>query len=116
MNAKRMLLAILGTTLGGAVLAAQPPNEIDAHISAARTAAGQDYRATFVNLCFAGGGPGPANAGARAGGPGAANAGARAGGPGAAPRGAGAGAGTTPDRANWYASPYKVFDNLYWLG
>ena len=22
----------------------------------------------------------------------------------------------TPDRAGWYASPYKVFDNLYWLG
>jgi metallo-beta-lactamase class B len=21
-----------------------------------------------------------------------------------------------PDRATWYASPYKVFDNLYWLG
>ena len=20
------------------------------------------------------------------------------------------------DRATWYASPYKVFDNLYWLG
>ena len=22
----------------------------------------------------------------------------------------------TPDRANWYAPPFKVFDNLYWLG
>ena len=22
----------------------------------------------------------------------------------------------TPDKAGWYASPYKVFDNLYWLG
>ena len=22
----------------------------------------------------------------------------------------------TPDRANWYAPPLKVFDNLYWLG
>ena len=21
-----------------------------------------------------------------------------------------------PDRANWYAPPFKVFDNLYWLG
>jgi metallo-beta-lactamase class B len=22
----------------------------------------------------------------------------------------------TPDRTGWYASPYKVFDNFYWLG
>src|SRR5215468_963800 len=34
---------------------------------------------------------------------------------GAAGRGA-AGAPVTPDRAGWYASPYKVFDNLFWLG
>ena len=32
------------------------------------------------------------------------------------PVGAGAGAPQTPDRANWYAPPLKVFDNLYWLG
>ena len=31
-------------------------------------------------------------------------------------RGAAAGAPQTPDRANWYAPPFKVFDNLYWLG
>ena len=31
-------------------------------------------------------------------------------------RGGGAGPGATPDRATWYASPYKVFDNFYWLG
>jgi metallo-beta-lactamase class B len=36
-------------------------------------------------------------------------------------RGAAPGAGLltprpAPDRATWYASPYKVFDNLYWLG
>ena len=39
---------------------------------------------------------------------------------GAAPPGAaggrGAGGGQTPDRANWYAPPFQVFDNLYWLG
>jgi metallo-beta-lactamase class B len=34
---------------------------------------------------------------------------------GAAGRGA-ATAPQTPDRANWYAPPFKVFDNLYWLG
>ena len=28
----------------------------------------------------------------------------------------GAGGPQVPDRANWYAPPFKVFDNLYWLG
>ncbi len=70
-----------------------PASEIDAHIDAAKKAAGLDYRSTFVNLCF----PTPLPGGPR----------------GAAallvPRPA-------PDRGIWYASPYKVFDNLYWLG
>ena len=29
---------------------------------------------------------------------------------------AGRGRGATPDRANWYAPPFRIFDNLYWLG
>src|SRR5687768_14747442 len=96
-------LTLIGT-LGALGLAAAshaqaPASEIDAHVAAARAAAGQEYRATFVNLCLPaaprGGGPG------RGPGPG----GPRAGGPPAA-----------PDRSGWYASPYKVFDNLYWLG
>ncbi|HET9268663.1 MAG TPA: MBL fold metallo-hydrolase [Vicinamibacterales bacterium] len=78
--------------LTAAAYAQAPANEVDAHIAAARAAAGQEYRATFVNLCLPaaprGGGPGP-----------------RAGGPPA-----------TPERSTWYASPYRVFDNLYWLG
>jgi metallo-beta-lactamase class B len=77
-----------------ALAQAPPVSEIEAHIAAARTAAGQDYRATFVNLCL----PSAPQAG-------------RAGGRGAAPA-----APQTPDRANWYAPPFKVFDNLYWLG
>jgi metallo-beta-lactamase class B len=140
MHVRPNLLAVIpvfGTILVGAALSAQTPaSDIDAHINAARVAAGQDYRATFVNLCFAGAGPGR---GARAGGGAAAGpAGGRAAGPaaGGAARGAGAqppagggaaaaaggragggrGGGGTPDRATWYASPYKVFDNLYWLG
>src|SRR5262245_66094057 len=83
-----------------AAVAQAPPSEIDAHIAAARTAAGLDYRATFVNLCLPaaprGGGPGPAGGGT-----------------------AGRGGVTTPqtpDRRTWYAPPFKVFDNLYWLG
>jgi metallo-beta-lactamase class B len=119
MNTTAKLLAVAGATLVGASFAAEAPNEIDAHINAAKTAAGLDYRATFVNLCFPGANPGLANpAIGRAGGAAGAPRGAGAPG-GAAPAGAragGAGGGATPDRATWYASPYKVFDNLYWLG
>ena len=79
---------------------AQTPGEMDSHIAVAKTAAGQEFRGTFVNLCLPAGAP----AGARG-----------AGGQGGAGRGA-AGAPATPDRAGWYASPYKVFDNFYWLG
>ena len=100
MQANRALTALAAAVLLAATLSAQSPvSDIDAHISAARAAAGLDYRATFVNLCFAGANPALANPAA-----------GRLGG---AARGAGP---TTPDRANWYASPYKVFDNLYWLG
>ena len=77
---------------------AQTPAEMDSHIAAAKSAAGLDFRGTFINLCL----PGAAPGGAARGGP---------------PRGGGAAiAPATPDRAGWYASPYKVFDNLYWLG
>jgi hypothetical protein len=74
---------------------AQTSSEIDSHIAAAKAAAAQNFRDTFVNLCL----PGAAPGGAARGGP---------------PRGAGAPAAApaTPDRAGWYASPYKVFDNL----
>ena len=90
-----MILSLWATLLGTTAFAQTPPaSEIDAHIAAARIAAGQDYRATFVNLCL----PSAPQAG-------------RAGG-----RGAAAAAPQTPDRANWYAPPFKVFDNLYWLG
>jgi len=109
MHTKRVLIGVLGTALAGSTLTAQAPvSDMDTHIATARTAAGLDYRATFVNLCFAGANPGLANpAVARAGGAGA------AGGRGTP---AGRGAPVTPDRATWYASPYKVFDNFYWLG
>ena len=89
--------------LPAAVAAQVPASEIDAHIATARAAAGLDYRATFVNLCLPAAAPG--------GGRGAVAGTARGGG-----GGRGAAAPATPDRSNWYASPYKVFDNLYWLG
>ena len=115
---KTHLIALLPVSVLFCMAAlAQAPSEMDAHIAAAKTAAGQDFRGTFVNLCLPGGGPGGARGAADAAG-GAGRGAAGAGGRGAAgPRGGGA-AGTpaTPDRAGWYASPYKAFDNLYWLG
>jgi metallo-beta-lactamase class B len=74
-----------------AVVVTHASSQIDDHIAAAKVAAGLDYRATFVNLCLPNAPP-------------------------AGGRGAAAGAPRTPDRTNWYAPPFKVFDNLYWLG
>lgn len=89
------VVALFAVMLGSAVLAQTASTQVDTHIAAARAAAGQDYRATFVNLCLPaaprGGGPGPAGRGAATPPP-------------------------TPDRATWYAPPFKIFDNLYWLG
>ena len=96
MKAYTLFTALLATAVSASPIpaAAQTPaSEIDSHIDTAKKAAGLDYRATFVNLCF----PTPLPGGPR----------------GAAallvPRPA-------PDRGIWYASPYRVFDNLYWLG
>jgi metallo-beta-lactamase class B len=106
MDAKRLVIGLIVALAGVPLFAQAPASEIDTHIYAAKAAAGLDYRATFVNLCFPGANPALANpAAGRGGTPGAGRA--------AAP---GRGAGTTPDRATWYASPYKVFDNFYWLG
>ena len=94
MKTRSLLVALLAIPLIGIpALGQADQGQIDAHIAAAKKAAGLDYRATFVNLCF----PTPFPAGPRA-------AAALL-----APRPA-------PDRAIWYASPYQVFDNLYWLG
>jgi metallo-beta-lactamase class B len=97
-----ILIAALGAVLVSTTSAAQAPtSDVDTHIATARAAAGLEYRATFINLCLP--------SAPRAGGPGAA-------GRGAAPAGRAAGAPATPERSGWYASPYKVFDNFYWLG
>ena len=95
-----VICSLSATILGITALAQAPLSEMDAHIATARAAAGQDYRATFVNLCLP---SAPRGGGAGRGGAGAAGRGA------ATPP-------QTPDRANWYAPPFKVFDNLYWLG
>ncbi len=97
-HASWTLAAFATLLLAGTAGAQAPPNRVDAHIAAARAAASADYRNTLLNLC-------PLFPPAQ---PGAGRGGAAGAGRGAAP--------ATPDRANWYAPPLKVFDNLYWLG
>ena len=102
MKRTRILIGTFAAVLVSTMSAAQDPtSDVDAHIATAKAAAGQEYRATFVNLCLP--------TAPRAGGPGAA-------GRGAAPAGRAAGVPATPDRTGWYAAPHKVFDNFYWLG
>jgi metallo-beta-lactamase class B len=93
-----------------ATAAAQDANDTaDAHVAAAKAAAGEDFQNLFNFQCY---GPGPG--GPRT----AAGAGA--------PRGQGRGQGGRqrggqrqqgpPDRSTWYAEPVKVFENLYFFG
>ena len=123
-RASIVMCSLSAVLRGAAVMAQAPAGDVDARIAAARAAAGQDFRSTFINLCLPGDGRGgargatAADAAGRGAAAGAAVRGAAAGGAGreaAAGRGAGGG-GQMPDRANWYAPPFKVFDNLYWLG
>jgi metallo-beta-lactamase class B len=70
----------------------QTADTIEAHVAAAKAAAGQDYVGVFNTLC-----PAPA--------------------PPAAPRSAAqAPPPGPPPRSQWHAEPVKVFDNLYFLG
>jgi metallo-beta-lactamase class B len=88
-----LTVSIAALALGVTAVAQTAPDELSSHIATAKAAAGLDFRGTFINLCF----PGPPPGGGR----GAAGL--------LVPRPA-------PDRGIWYASPYKVFDNFYWLG
>ncbi|HEX8029849.1 MAG TPA: MBL fold metallo-hydrolase [Vicinamibacterales bacterium] len=69
------------------------PDTVDGHVAAAKAAAGADYGGIVARICTA---PAPRNATPAT--------------P-AAPRSTGA-----PARETWYASPVKVFDNLYFVG
>lgn len=99
------------------VLAQDTP---DAHIAAAKAAAGDDFQNLFNFQCY---GPGPggqrtppgAAAPAARGGQAAGRGTGGAGRGGAAGRGAG-GRGATPDPSTWHVEPAKVFDNLYFFG
>ena len=94
---KRCLLfvaAVSGAITFTAHAQAPAPVTPENLVKAAKRAAGVDYAGTFLRICVA-----PDNL---------QSAPAR----GAAPPAARA----APDRALWYARPYKVFDNLYFVG
>jgi metallo-beta-lactamase class B len=109
MKCVRVLAWFPASLLGAAVIAQSPQTGSDLHLASARAAAGMDFRNSFINLCLPAGGRGPAGAAAagRAAGQSAAGGAAAA---------TARGRGGQPDRANWYAPPFKIFDNLYWLG
>ena len=92
-----LLMAGVVAASTAAVLAqATAPVTPESLLIAAKRAAGQDHAGTFIRICVA---PENLAAGGR-GGRGGPNSGTAA----------------VPDRATWYAAPYKVFDNLYFLG
>ena len=88
-------LALLACAGGAFAQPATPPTP-DSLVAAAKRLAGTDFAGSFARICVA-----PDNLTART--------------PGAG-RGAATAPRPTPDQATWYAKPYKVFDNLYWVG
>ena len=92
----RRHFACLAVLLGVGVAVAhgagqQTPDTVEAHVAAAKAAAQQNHAGLFTELCAE---PVPA---------------AGRGGRGGQPQG-------PPDPSRWHREPYKVFDNLYFLG
>ena len=81
-------LAVVAGLSVGAAVAQQGANTIEAHLAAAKAAAGFDFTGTLARICIA-----PQTA------------------PGADVRPP-----PPPDRATWFTEPAKVFDNLYFVG
>jgi len=81
-------LAVAAGLSVGAAVAQQGANTIEAHLAAAKAAAGFDFAGTLARICIA-----PQTA------------------PGADVRPP-----PPPDRATWFTEPTKVFDNLYFVG
>ena len=94
MKLRLSLTAALFTAVTCSVYAQAPAKVTpEALVTSAKRAAGTDHAGTFLRICVA---PDNLNTGG--------------------PRGGGPGPRTVPDRATWYAKPYKVFDNLYFIG
>jgi metallo-beta-lactamase class B len=94
MTMRPVLLFPACLLLACASAVADTAGDIDAHMAAAKTAAGTDFKGILGPLCLPG-----AQLPPRAPGPSGINTVVPA-----------------PPRGTWYASPYQVFDNLYWLG
>src|ERR1700686_3542660 len=85
-----VVLVLLFSLRGPSAFSQNPPDAVDAHLIAARTAAGFDFTGTLARLCIA---------------PIAVTSALRDVAPGPAPA-----------RDTWFAEPAKVFDNLYFVG
>jgi metallo-beta-lactamase class B len=90
------VLALLVSVSGVPLIGQGADDTVQAHVDAAKAAAGQDFPNLFTQLCVVPAQP-PAAAAAGQGG-------ARSGAP------------SVPDRSTWHAEPAKVFDNLYFVG
>jgi metallo-beta-lactamase class B len=88
------LAVAVATGLGAAVLAQSPASQVDAHVAAAKAAAGTDFAGVFSRICAEAVPPTTP----------------------APPRPAAARPPGPPPRESWHAEPVKVFDNLYFLG
>jgi metallo-beta-lactamase class B len=102
----KMLKGLLLAVSALASAAAQDTSDTpDAHMAAAKAAAGEDFQNLLNFQCY---GPGPGGARGAAGAP--------RGQGGGGPRGGGQRQPGPPERSTWYADPVKVFDNLYFFG
>ena len=90
MELRRWALVALSSALTATLNAQPAPGTPEALFAAARQAAGTDHAGTYRRIC---GSPDNRYSVSRP-----------------PPRSG------TPDRANWYARPYRVFDNLYFIG
>ena len=100
MRLRLVVAAVFCFTVAATHAQAPAPATSESLITAAKRAAGLDHAGTFLRICVA-----PDNLASGSGGR------AGRGGANAAPAAA-----AVPDRATWYAQPYKVFDNLYFIG
>jgi metallo-beta-lactamase class B len=89
---RRFALCLVAVMNGAVVVGQSGPDTIQAHVEAARAAAGHDHPGLFGQLCTPPAARPPA------------------------PQGRAAQPPSTPDRSVWHVEPAKVFDNLYFVG
>ena len=92
-----LFLAVSVAAVAAAGLTPQP-SQVEAHLAAAKVAAGAEFAGVFSRICTEAVSPATSDATRSGRGPGA-------------PRPAG-----PPPRDTWHAEPVQVFDNLYFLG